>query len=192
MKIWLGLCPAAPSPRGRFFLQPGGPPSCPVSVEYFVWALTILLVLIGLAGCIVPILPGTTLILAAMLLHKLLLPAQLSWWVLGAIALLWLLSLLADLAGVIIGTRMFGGSKWGMAGAGGGALVGVFISLPALLLGTFLGAVVAEKLITGKTGSQSLRSGVGAATGFLLSTVAHAACALAMIALFLAGVISRA
>jgi len=137
-------------------------------------------------------LPGTTLILAAMVLHKLLLPAQLSWWLLGAIALLWLLSLLMDLAGVIIGTRIFGGSKWGMAGAGGGALVGVFFSLPALLLGTFLGAVVAEKFIGRKSGGQSLRSGVGAATGFLLSTVARTACALAMIALFLVGLLSRA
>jgi len=153
-------------------------------VEYLVWALTISLVLVGLAGCILPLLPGTTLILAAMVLHKLLLPAQLSWWLLGAIALLWLLSLLMDLAGVIIGTRIFGGSKWGMAGAGGGALVGVFFSLPALLLGTFLGAVVAEKFISKKSGGQSLRSGVGAATGFLLSTVARVACAFTMIALF--------
>jgi len=161
-------------------------------VEYLVWALTIALVLVGLAGCILPLLPGTTLILAAMVLHKLLLPAQLSWWLLGAIALLWLLSLLMDLAGVIIGTRIFGGSKWGMAGAGGGALVGVFFSLPALLLGTFLGAVVAEKFIGRKSGGQSLRSGVGAATGFLLSTVARTACALAMIALFLVGLLSRA
>jgi uncharacterized protein YqgC (DUF456 family) len=160
-------------------------------VEYLVWALTISLVLVGLAGCVLPLLPGTTLILAAMLLHKLLLPAQLSWWLLGAIALLWLLSLLTDLAGVIIGTRMFGGSKWGMAGAGGGALVGVFFSLPALLLGTFLGAVVAEKFIGRKSGGQSLRSGVGAATGFLLSTVARTGCALAMITLFLVGVLSR-
>lgn len=161
-------------------------------MEYLVWALTIALVLVGLAGCILPLLPGTTLILAAMVLHKLLLPAQLSWWPLGAIALLWLLSLLTDLAGVILGTRIFGGSKWGMAGAGGGALVGVFFSLPALLLGTFLGAVVAEKLIGKKSGGQSLRSGVGAATGFLLSTVARTACALAMIAMFLVGVLSRA
>ncbi|HRI83239.1 MAG TPA: DUF456 domain-containing protein [Opitutaceae bacterium] len=161
-------------------------------MEYLVWALTIALVLVGLAGCILPLLPGTTLILAAMVLHKLLLPAQLSWWLLGAIALLWLLSLLMDLAGVIIGTRIFGGSKWGMAGAGGGALVGVFFSLPALLLGTFLGAVVAEKFIGRKSGGQSLRSGVGAATGFLLSTVARTACALAMIALFLVGLLSRA
>ncbi len=158
-------------------------------MEYLIWTLTVSLILIGLAGCIVPILPGTTLILAAMVLHKLLLPAQISWWIIGVITLIWLLSLLVDIAGVILGARLFGGSKWGMTGASGGALIGMFISLPALILGTFLGAVVAEKLLAGKTGGQSLRSGIGAATGFLLSTVAHTLCAFAMIALFFAGVL---
>ena len=159
-------------------------------VEILIWSLTAGLILIGLVGCIVPLLPGTTLILAAMILHKLLLPAQVSWWVIGVIALFWLFSVLADVLGILLGTRLFGGSKWGMTGAGGGALVGMFFSLPALLLGTFLGAVAAEKLVAKKSHGASLRSGVGAATGFLLSTVARVACALVMIALFLAATLS--
>lgn len=159
-------------------------------MEILIWSLTAGLILIGLVGCIVPLLPGTTLILAAMILHKLLLPAQLSWWVIGVIALFWLFSVLADVLGILLGTRLFGGSKWGMTGAGGGALVGMFFSLPALLLGTFLGAVAAEKLVAKKSPGASLRSGVGAATGFLLSTVARVACALVMIALFLAATLT--
>jgi uncharacterized protein YqgC (DUF456 family) len=161
-----------------------------VIVEILIWSLTAGLILIGLVGCIVPLLPGTTLILAAMILHKLLLPAQVSWWVIGVIALFWLFSVLADILGILLGTRLFGGSKWGMTGAGGGALAGMFFSLPALLLGTFLGAVAAEKLVAKKSHGASLRSGVGAATGFLLSTVARVACALVMIALFLAATLS--
>jgi len=161
-----------------------------VTVDILIWSLTAGLILIGLVGCIVPLLPGTTLILAAMILHKLLLPAQLSWWVVGVIALFWLFSVLADVLGILLGTRLFGGSKWGMTGAGGGALVGMFFSLPALLLGTFLGAVAAEKLVAKKSHGASLRSGVGAATGFLLSTVARVTCALVMIALFLAATLS--
>ena len=93
--------------------------------------------------------------------------------------------MIVDFVGVILGTRLFGGSKWGMAGAGGGALVGMFFSLPALLLGTFLGAAAAEKFGAKKTGSASLRAGVGATIGFLLSTMGRLACAILMIALFL-------
>jgi uncharacterized protein YqgC (DUF456 family) len=154
-------------------------------VDILIWCFTALLLFIGLVGCVVPVLPGTTLILAGMILHKLLLPEQISWFALGGITLFWLLSVVADFAGILIGARLFGGSKWGMTGASGGALVGMFFSLPALILGTFLGAVAGEKIIAKKSDGASLRSGVGATIGFLLSTVVRVACAIAMIALFL-------
>jgi uncharacterized protein YqgC (DUF456 family) len=57
-----------------------------------------------------------------------------------------------------------------------------------LLLGTVLGAVVAEKLIAQKTNRASLLAGVGAAVGFLLSTIGRLLCALAMIVLFVMAV----
>lgn len=157
-------------------------------MDYFVWALTSFLTLVGLAGVIVPLLPGTTLILAAMLVHKLILPESLAWSVLGWISLFWLLSVFVDFLGVLLGTRLFGGSRWGMAGASGGALIGMFFSLPALILGTIFGAVVAERYVAKKTAEQSLRAGAGAAFGFVLSTVGRLGCAFVMIVLFLLAV----
>jgi uncharacterized protein YqgC (DUF456 family) len=155
-----------------------------------IWCLTVLLMLTGLVGVVLPLLPGTTLILVAVVIHKLVIPAELSWWMVGIVALFWALSIIADIAGTLLGTRWFGGTKWGMAGAGGGALVGVFFSLPALILGTVLGAVAAEKLLAKRTGRESLKAGLGAATGFVLSTVARVGCALVMIALFLVAALS--
>ncbi|HUR58384.1 MAG TPA: DUF456 domain-containing protein, partial [Opitutaceae bacterium] len=136
-------------------------------LEVATWFLTLSLMLIGLAGVVVPLLPGTTLILAGTVIHKLILPTDISWLTVGIVAAFWLLSLAADLGGVILGTRWFGGSKWGMAGASGGALVGVFFSLPALILGTIFGAIAAEKLLAKKTDGAALKAGVGAATGFV-------------------------
>ena len=156
-----------------------------------IWSFVLSLLFIGLVGCIVPMLPGTTLILLGIVLLKLLLPVTLGWVIVGWIALIWLLSVLADFLGIIIGARMFGGSKWGMSGATGGALVGMFFSLPALLVGTFFGAVAAEKFGAKKTDRESLRAGVGATAGFLLSTVVRVACALLMLALFFATVLTR-
>ena len=150
------------------------------------------LMIVGLIGTIVPMLPGTTFILLGVFLAKFFIPESLVWAMIGWIALFWFLSIIADIAGVIIGTRLFGGSKWGMTGASGGALVGMFFSLPALLLGTFLGAVAAEKFGAKKGDRESLRSGVGATAGFLLSTFVRFGCALAMIALFLLAVLSWA
>jgi uncharacterized protein len=154
-------------------------------LEVATWTLTLVLMLVGVAGVVVPVLPGTTLILAAAIIHKLILPGDLSWLSIGFIALFWLISIVADVGGVILGTKWFGGSKWGMAGATGGAFVGVFFSLPALLLGTIFGAIAAEKLVARKTDRDALRAGFGAATGFVISTIARLACAMVMIALFL-------
>jgi len=159
-------------------------------LDVFTWCLTVTLMVIGIVGVIVPLLPGTTLILAAAIIHKLILPTDLSWTAVGLIGIFWLFSILADFGGVIVGTRMFGGSKWGMAGASGGAFVGLFISFPALLLGTIFGAMAAEKLLGKKSSRQSLRAGIGAATGFIISTVVRCACAVVMIALFAIAILS--
>ena len=157
-------------------------------MEILVWTCTVVLTLVGLAGVLLPVLPGTTLILIGVVLHKVFLPDQLSWAVVGWVTAFWLLSIVMDVAGVLIGIRRFGGSKWGMAGASGGALVGMFFSLPVLVLGTFLGAVVGERVFAQKTNAQSWRAGAGAAVGFVLSTVARLFCAFAMIAAFCFGV----
>lgn len=161
-------------------------------MEYVYWTLTILLLLAGLVGSVVPLLPGTTLIFAGVLLHKFLLPATLSTTAVVWIGVFWFFSVLADLTCTLIGARLLGGSKWGMTGAGGGALVGMFFSLPALLLGTMLGAVAAEKLVGKRTDRDALKSGLGAALGFLASTVVRAMFALAMVALFIYAVLTVA
>lgn len=68
----------------------------------------------------------------------------------------------------------------------------MFLSIPALLLGTILGAVLAEKCVAKRTGSQALRVGAGAAVGFVLSIFARLSCALVMVALYVVSVSSMA
>jgi hypothetical protein len=157
----------------------------------FAWILTAVLLLVGLAGVVLPLLPGTTLILIGVVLHKLLLPASLSWGTVGGIAALCLLSVAFDMAGVLIGTRLGGGSKWAMMGAGGGAFLGAFISIPALLLGTMLGAILAERLAHERRLRDLLLAGMGAGAGFLLGFVGRLACAVAMITVFLVAALHR-
>lgn len=158
-------------------------------MEIIIWSLTTVLMLIGLAGVIVPVLPGNALILFAAVLHRLLLPETVSWGAIGWVAVLCAIAIAADFVGVILGARLFGGGKWGMAGAGTGAFVGMFFSLPAIVIGTVFGAMAAEKLIAKKSGRTSLLAGAGAAAGFLVSTVVRLACALAMIGVFVYDVI---
>lgn len=161
-------------------------------MEIAVWTAVLLLMLVGLAGCVLPLLPGTTLILLAVLLQKWLLPDTLTWFAVGWVAGVWLLSVLADLGCTLVGTKLLGGGRWGMAGATGGALAGMFFSLPALLFGTALGAILAEKWLGKKTDEQALRAGAGAALGFLVSGFAKLACAIVMIGLYAGSVLGAA
>lgn len=144
----------------------------------------LLLLLTGFAGSVLPLLPGTTLMFIAVLLQKWWLPGTLPRSAVIIIGFFWLLSLLADFGCSILGTRVFGGTKWGMAGATGGAVVGMFFSLPALLLSTIVGAALAEKLGAKRTSGQSVKSGLGAAAGFLLGTVVRFAFAVTMLAIY--------
>jgi len=115
-------------------------------MEILIWCSVTLLMLAGLVGTIVPLLPGTTLILLGALLQKGLLPDTITWPAVGGIIVFWLISVIANVGCTLLGARLFGGGKWGMVGASGGAMAGLFFSLPALVLGTMLGAVIAEEM----------------------------------------------
>ena len=153
-------------------------------MEYIIWTVTILLLLFGLVGSVLPLLPGTTLILVGVLLQKWLLPNTLSATVVVWVGGFWVLSILSDIACTLLGTKLLGGTKWGMAGASGGALAGMFFSLPALILGSMFGAMAAEKWGARRPNSAALRSGAGAAIGFVLGTFARFSCALVMVGLY--------
>ena len=73
-------------------------------LEVLIWCLTVVLMLGGLVGVVVPLLPGTTLILLAAVLHKLLLPASLTWLTIGLIGALWLISIVTDFAATFSST----------------------------------------------------------------------------------------
>lgn len=153
-------------------------------MEILIWSIAIVLLLVGLVGTFVPLLPGTTLMLLGVLLQKWLLPDTLGKTAVIWIAVFWLMSVMVDFVCTMVGTKLFGGTKWGMAGASGGALVGMFFSLPATILGSILGSIAAEKLVHKRTNEEALRSGAGAAVGFVLGTVGRLACAFVMIGLY--------
>lgn len=153
------------------------------------YALAGLLILIGLVGILLPLLPGIPLMFAGMLLAA---------WVddfrhlgvglLSTLAALTLVSMALDFWATAHGARRVGASRTAMWGAALGTLVGLFFGLPGLLLGPFVGALVGELL-----GVRSLRAGpigqatkVGAGTwlGILIGIGLRFALAFAMLGIF--------
>jgi uncharacterized protein YqgC (DUF456 family) len=160
-------------------------------METLFYLIALTCALIGFIGTVLPLLPGTTLILIGAVVLKLGVPASLSWTVVAVVAALWLLSVVTDFLGVALGARLGGGGKWAMGGASAGALVGMFWALPGILLGTFLGAALAERCTTDKSIWQNLKAGLGAGAGFLLATGFRVVLALAMVGVMLWAALSR-
>ncbi len=122
--------------------------------------------LVGLAGTILPVMPGAPLIWLGMLIYGFIAGFE----ALGVVffivqGLLALAVMGVDYLFTAMGSHYFGGSKAALWGAAGGLLVGLFFFPFGLLIGPFLGAALADLLFR-KKADQALRSGVGASLGF--------------------------
>jgi len=149
------------------------------------WTLTIVLLIAGLAGTVVPLLPGPVLIFVAGLVHTLLLPEQgMSWWGLTILGLLVGVAYLVDFLSGALGSKWFGGSKWGIWGVLLGGLVGLFFGLPGLILGPLIGGFVFEIMFARKKIMPATKSTIGTAVGTGVGMVAKVALGVAMIVWF--------
>ena len=150
-----------------------------------VYVLVTALLIAGLAGSLLPFLPGTPLILAAALVHAL----ATDFNPIGAGRLLVLAGLTAlayalDYIAGAVGAKKFGGSVWAVVGALVGAVVGLFFGPPGLLIGPVIGAVAGELLKSGEV-EHSLKAGFGALVGMVVALLARFALAFTMVGLVL-------
>lgn len=125
--------------------------------------------LIGLVGCVVPMLPGPPIAYAGLFLLHLtdkvhFRISQLIVWL-----LLVLLLQILDYFMPMLGSKYSGGSKWGSWGCFVGTIVGLFFLPLGIIFGPFLGAVLGE-LLGRRELHQALKSGMGSLLGFLLGT----------------------
>jgi uncharacterized protein YqgC (DUF456 family) len=135
-------------------------------MDYVLLTLAIALMIIGIAGCLLPVLPGPPLSFLGIVLLHLTRFADISknlFIILGAVAII---VTIIDYVVPIWGTRHFGGSKYGMRGATVGLIIGLFLGPPGIIIGPFLGAVVGE-LIFKDDLKYAVKAGFGSLLGFL-------------------------
>lgn len=151
-------------------------------MEFLAWLLAIVLMAVGLLGTVLPIIPGTTIILAGAVIHRMLVGAAhgASWWCLGALVLLTLLSYALDLASGFFGAKYFGATKWGVIGATIGVIVGIFTGFITLLFAPVAGAIIGE-LIAGKRLVSAGKAGWGTLLGNLAGIIGKLAIGFAMV-----------
>jgi uncharacterized protein len=154
-------------------------------MEIFWWVITIVLFAVGLIGTIAPVLPGTTIILAATVIHRIVLGPEKSigWVSIIVLVLLTLATYALDFLAGYFGAKHFGATKWGTLGAILGALVGLFFGIFGLFVGPVIGAIAGE-FVSGKRLIEAGRAGWGSLLGNIGGILAKLIIALVMIAIF--------
>ncbi|HBJ02668.1 DUF456 domain-containing protein [Lysinibacillus sp. UBA5990] len=155
-------------------------------MEVVGWILVVACFIISFVGLVYPIIPGVLFLVGGFLLYGLFFSfSELSWW-------FWIIEILfvvllfgADTLANAFGIKKFGGSNAGMWGSTIGLLFGPFvIPVAGILIGPFLGAVIAELIVEKRTFSEAVKSGFGSLVGFLTSTIVKAVIQIVMIIVF--------
>lgn len=155
------------------------------------FTIALIIMAVGLVGCILPAIPGTPLIFVGALAHRLYFgSSSVNNWIFLTLFLLMLLSVLLDYLASTVGAKKLGATWRGMLGAIVGAIVGIFFSLPGIILGPFLGAMLFE-LAGGYAFKQALYAGFGAFLGLVAGAIGKCAIAVVMVALFVVNIVFR-
>ncbi|MDD4144110.1 MAG: DUF456 domain-containing protein [Prolixibacteraceae bacterium] len=140
-------------------------------MDYILISLGIIFIISGILGCVLPVLPGPPLSYAGLLLLHFTSKYQFSARFLIIWAIITAVVYALDYVIPAIGTKKFGGSKWGVWGSVIGLVLGLFFFPPfGIIIGPFAGAVVGE-LSSGKDSSAALKSGLGSFAGFMAGTL---------------------
>jgi len=138
-------------------------------MEIIIAIIGAVLVILGIAGCILPVLPGPHLAWAGLLLLQLTGVASPGW---NTVIVTFLIATAVQVLDYVVpamGTKKFGGSKYGIAGATIGLFVGIFTPIPfGVILGPFLGALIGE-LMHQKQSDKALKAAMGSLVGFVFS-----------------------
>ncbi|MBU7593594.1 DUF456 domain-containing protein [Metabacillus halosaccharovorans] len=156
-------------------------------MQIIYWSIIILMFVVAFIGLIYPIIPSVLFIGIGFLLYGLFFTfAELTWifWIIQGLFIALLFG--ADYLANLLGVKKFGGSKAAIWGSTIGLLVGPFI-IPffGIIIGPFIGAVMAELLFHKKNFKDAIHSGFGSLIGFISGVFAKGLIQLIMIAYFL-------
>ena len=137
------------------------------------WLVTVCLLLAGFIGTLIPFLPGHLIIFLAAVGHWLMLrdDSGVEWWTCTVLAVLLFVSQVLEFLSGAMGTRWFGGTRWGAGGALLGGIVGMFFMPFGLILGPLIGATSFEFAFAKQEVRPATVSGVGSVLGTVAGLV---------------------
>ncbi len=158
-------------------------------MDYLLLAIATILMIVGIAGCLLPVLPGPPLSYLGLVVLHFSRFADISRNLFIILAVVAVVVTVIDYIVPIWGTRRFGGSKYGMRGATVGLIIGLFLGPFGIIIGPFIGAVVGE-LIFKDDVKYALKVGFGSLLGFLTGVGLKLAASLLMTFYFVRALIA--
>jgi uncharacterized protein len=136
----------------------------------YVWIVSGgLLLVVGLVGCFVPVLPGPPLAFFGLLIQQLKTSAPFTARFLIIFLVITIFITILDYVIPVYGTKRWGGSKYGVWGSGIGLLVGLWFGPLGMIAGPFVGAWIGE-LFASADAAQAMKAAIGSFIGFLAGT----------------------
>ena len=149
------------------------------------WVFAIALIVIGIAGTVLPGVPGVMAVFGGMLLAAWIDDfSRVGWVTLVILGVLTALAFAADIIGSLLGAKRVGASRLALLGAAVGTLAAFPFGFFGLLLGPFLGAVGGE-LVSQRRLDAAARVGLGTWIGLAVGSLAKIALLFAMLGVFL-------
>lgn len=133
--------------------------------------ISIILLILGILGTFLPVLPGLILSLAGLLIYKYGTDTDLSMLYIWVFVILTVASAVLNYVIPAKTNKKYGGTNWGSIGSIIGTIIGIFLPIPlGFLVGMFAGVFIGELLHDSKDMNKALRSTKGAFIGFIYGT----------------------
>lgn len=153
--------------------------------DIIVFVISLIMMMVGMAGIVVPIIPSTPLIWVGAFIYAISTHFEkITWVMLLLFALMTIFSVVLENLGNVYGAKKFGATRWGILGSFVGTGAGFFMGGPVgLILGPIVGTIIFE-VIGGKGYKGALKSGLGNFMGFVGGSMIKMIVGLVMISLF--------
>jgi uncharacterized protein YqgC (DUF456 family) len=139
-------------------------------MEYILLILGICLLIGGIIGSIMPVLPGLPISWLGLLCLFFIPGIETNYWLLGITLVITILLSILDYFIPAKGTKMFGGTSYGIWGTNIGLLIGLFFPPLGFLICPFLGAFIGELIYNSQDQKRALKAATGSFIGFLAGT----------------------
>lgn len=158
-------------------------------MESVLWVMAAGLIVVGLLGTVLPVLPGTILVLAGIFLGA---------WIddftrvgvtpLVVVTILAVLAWVLDYVAGLLGAKKAGASKLALLGAAAGTVVGLFMGLVGVFFMPLVGAAVGEYLAQNDH-TRAVRVGVATWVGIMVGLIAKVVLAFIMVGIFVSALL---